>query len=100
ELQQTLKDFLGSNLDKEDEMIAWGAKRSPATYIDQINKNGAAAQGCSYPDVTTQTPAGHPLRKRLRRPSPKRGASGGVRHTRRQPMNFLNSSGSSKSLPC
>lgn len=42
ELQQTLKDFLGSNLDKEDEMIAWGKKRSPATYVDQINKNGAA----------------------------------------------------------
>ncbi|MFF1692622.1 alpha/beta fold hydrolase [Streptomyces sp. NPDC058257] len=42
ELQQTLKDFLGSNLNKEDEMIAWGRKRSPATYIDRINKNGAA----------------------------------------------------------
>ncbi|MEW1926058.1 CocE/NonD family hydrolase [Streptomyces sp. NPDC088360] len=42
ELQQTLKDFLASNLDKEDEMIAWGARRSPATYIDRINKNGAA----------------------------------------------------------
>lgn len=42
ELQQTLKDFLGSNLDKEDEMIAWGTKRSPATYLDKINKNGAA----------------------------------------------------------
>ncbi|WP_369212206.1 CocE/NonD family hydrolase [Streptomyces flavofungini] len=42
ELKQTLKDFLGSHLDKEDEMIAWGAKRSPATYLDQINDNGAA----------------------------------------------------------
>ncbi|MFJ2768976.1 alpha/beta fold hydrolase [Streptomyces sp. NPDC087300] len=42
ELRQTLKDFLGSNLDKEDEMIAWGKKRSPATYLDQINANGAA----------------------------------------------------------
>ncbi len=42
ELQQTLKDFLGSNLDKEDEMIAWGKKRSPATYLDRINDNGAA----------------------------------------------------------
>ncbi|MFF1379204.1 CocE/NonD family hydrolase [Streptomyces sp. NPDC058308] len=42
ELQQTLKDFLGSHLDKEDEMIAWGAKRSPATYLDRINENGAA----------------------------------------------------------
>ncbi|MEU6121576.1 alpha/beta fold hydrolase [Streptomyces sp. NPDC047123] len=42
ELRQTLEDFLGSNLDKEDEMIAWGAKRSPATYLDKINDNGAA----------------------------------------------------------
>ncbi|MEU2434541.1 CocE/NonD family hydrolase [Streptomyces sp. NPDC007861] len=42
ELQQVLKDFLGSNLAKEDEMIAWGRKRSPATYLDRINDNGAA----------------------------------------------------------
>ncbi|WP_137992439.1 CocE/NonD family hydrolase [Streptomyces vilmorinianum] len=42
ELQQTLKDFLGSNLDKEEEMIAWGEKRSAATYLDRINANGAA----------------------------------------------------------
>ncbi|MFI2614897.1 CocE/NonD family hydrolase [Streptomyces sp. NPDC018584] len=42
ELQQTLKDFLASNLDKEDEMIAWGAKRSPVTHLDRINENGAA----------------------------------------------------------
>ncbi|MFJ8756622.1 CocE/NonD family hydrolase [Streptomyces cyaneofuscatus] len=42
ELSQTLKDFLGSKLDKEPEMIAWGAKRSPATYLDKINTNGAA----------------------------------------------------------
>ncbi|MEU3301728.1 alpha/beta fold hydrolase [Streptomyces sp. NPDC006678] len=42
ELQQILKDFLGSNLAKEDEMIAWGKKRSPATYLDRINANGTA----------------------------------------------------------
>lgn len=42
ELRQTLKDFLSSRLDKEDEMIAWGKKRSPATYLDKINQNGAA----------------------------------------------------------
>ncbi|WP_326773433.1 alpha/beta fold hydrolase [Streptomyces sp. NBC_01445] len=42
ELQQVMKDFLGSNLAKEDDMIAWGKKRSPETYIDSINKNGAA----------------------------------------------------------
>ena len=35
ELQQILKDFLASNLAKEPEMIAWGNKRSPATYLDQ-----------------------------------------------------------------
>ncbi|MET9678469.1 CocE/NonD family hydrolase [Streptomyces sp. NPDC006482] len=42
ELQEILGDFLSSNLDKEDEMIAWGRKRSPVTYLDQINANGAA----------------------------------------------------------
>ncbi|MFI8993572.1 alpha/beta fold hydrolase [Streptomyces sp. NPDC053542] len=42
ELRTIMKDFLGSNLDKEDEMIAWGKKRSPATYLDRINANGAA----------------------------------------------------------
>ncbi|MFF9556732.1 alpha/beta fold hydrolase [Streptomyces albus] len=42
ELRQILKDFLASDLDKEDEMIAWGMKRSPATYLDRINRNGAA----------------------------------------------------------
>jgi predicted acyl esterase len=42
ELRQTLKDFLASNLDQEDEMIAWGAKRSPAFQLDRINANGTA----------------------------------------------------------
>lgn len=42
ELQRILKDFLGSNLAKEHEMLAWGAKRSPATYLDRLNENGAA----------------------------------------------------------
>ncbi|MFE7773348.1 CocE/NonD family hydrolase [Streptomyces sp. NPDC057445] len=42
ELQQFTKDFWGSNLAKEDEMIAWGKKRSPARYVDRINRNGAA----------------------------------------------------------
>ncbi|MFE7548482.1 CocE/NonD family hydrolase [Streptomyces gardneri] len=42
ELKEILGDFLSSNLDKEDEMIAWGRKRSPATYLDRINTNGAA----------------------------------------------------------
>ncbi|MET9379134.1 alpha/beta fold hydrolase [Streptomyces sp. NPDC002992] len=42
ELQQILGDFLSSNLDKEEEMIAWGKKRSAVTYLDRINANGAA----------------------------------------------------------
>ncbi|MBO8194317.1 CocE/NonD family hydrolase [Streptomyces oryzae] len=42
ELREIMKNFLSSNLDKEDEMIAWGKKRSPATYLDKINDNGAA----------------------------------------------------------
>ncbi|MGW8397716.1 alpha/beta fold hydrolase [Streptomyces lydicus] len=42
ELQTILKDFFASNLAKEPDMIAWGAKRSPATYLDRINANGAA----------------------------------------------------------
>lgn len=42
ELQGILGDFLSSNLDKEDEMIAWGRVRSPLTYLDRINANGAA----------------------------------------------------------
>ncbi|MGW7413112.1 CocE/NonD family hydrolase [Streptomyces sp. NPDC054863] len=42
ELQQILKDFLGSNLAKEQDMIEWGRKRSPDTFLNQINKNGAA----------------------------------------------------------
>ncbi|MFG3041173.1 CocE/NonD family hydrolase [Streptomyces sp. NPDC048330] len=42
ELKEILGDFLSSNLDKEDEMIAWGRTRSPAAYLDRINANGAA----------------------------------------------------------
>ncbi|MGW1891414.1 CocE/NonD family hydrolase [Streptomyces sp. NPDC002004] len=42
EVQQTFNDFFSSNMDKEQDMIAWGRKRSPATYVDEINHNGAA----------------------------------------------------------
>ncbi|MDX6363926.1 MAG: hypothetical protein QOC85_2936 [Streptomyces sp.] len=42
ELQQVFKDFFSSNLAAEPALIAWGKKRSPQTYIDQINANGAA----------------------------------------------------------
>ncbi|WP_240135298.1 alpha/beta fold hydrolase [Streptomyces sp. MUM 178J] len=42
EMKQILKDFLGSNLAREQQMIDWGWKRSPAAYLDRINDNGAA----------------------------------------------------------
>ncbi|MEV7277296.1 alpha/beta fold hydrolase [Streptomyces sp. NPDC093111] len=42
ELQQILADFLSSNLDKEDEMIAWGRERSAVTYLDALNTNRPA----------------------------------------------------------
>ncbi|MFE3650066.1 CocE/NonD family hydrolase [Streptomyces sp. NPDC059152] len=42
ELQRILKDFLSADMSKEKDMIAWGRKRSPATYVDRINANGAA----------------------------------------------------------
>lgn len=42
ELQQVLGDFLGSKLDKEDELIAWGKLRSPATYLDGLRRNKPA----------------------------------------------------------
>ncbi|MEU4104957.1 CocE/NonD family hydrolase [Streptomyces tanashiensis] len=42
ELQQILGDFLSSDLAKEEDMIAWGRKRSAVEQIDRINANGAA----------------------------------------------------------
>lgn len=42
ELRQVFDDFYASNLAKEPELVAWGKKRSPGTYVDQLNKNGAA----------------------------------------------------------
>ncbi|MFJ8076627.1 alpha/beta fold hydrolase [Streptomyces sp. NPDC096176] len=42
ELQQVMSDFLTSDLTKEQDMIAWGRKRSPGAYLDEINANGAA----------------------------------------------------------
>ncbi|MGW1541515.1 CocE/NonD family hydrolase [Streptomyces sp. NPDC002309] len=42
ELQQVLKHFFASDLDKEPELLAWGRKRSPTAHLDQINDNGAA----------------------------------------------------------
>ncbi|MGP3951804.1 CocE/NonD family hydrolase [Streptomyces sp. 7N604] len=42
EFQRLIGQFLDSDIDDEAELIAWGRKRSPATYIDRINANGAA----------------------------------------------------------
>ena len=42
ELRQIFDAFYASNLSKEQDMIDWGKKRSAATYVDQLNKNGAA----------------------------------------------------------
>ncbi|CAM5291682.1 CocE/NonD family hydrolase [Streptomyces avidinii] len=42
ELQSLLSDFLGSRLDREQQMIEWGRKRSPAEQLDRINANGTA----------------------------------------------------------
>ncbi|MFF4116442.1 CocE/NonD family hydrolase [Streptomyces sp. NPDC001714] len=42
ETSEVFKDFFASDLSKEQELIDWGKKRSAATYVDQINKNGAA----------------------------------------------------------
>lgn len=42
ELREIFDNFYSSNLSKEQEMLNWGKKRSAATYMDQINQNGAA----------------------------------------------------------
>ncbi|MFF3608773.1 CocE/NonD family hydrolase [Streptomyces sp. NPDC002463] len=42
ELQEILGDFLSSDLAKEEDMIAWGRKRSAVEQLDRINANGAA----------------------------------------------------------
>ncbi|WP_433919881.1 CocE/NonD family hydrolase [Streptomyces canus] len=42
EIRQIFDNFYASNLSKEQEMIDWGKKRSVATYVDQLNQNGAA----------------------------------------------------------
>ncbi|WP_327417407.1 CocE/NonD family hydrolase [Streptomyces sp. NBC_01233] len=42
ELQSILGDFLGSRLDREQQMIEWGRKRSAAEQVDRINANGTA----------------------------------------------------------
>ncbi|PWI14402.1 acyl esterase [Streptomyces sp. Act143] len=42
ELRDIFDHFYASDLSREQDMIDWGKKRSAATYVDQLNKNGAA----------------------------------------------------------
>lgn len=42
EVRQIFDDFYASHLTREQDMVRWGEKRSAATYVDQLNKNGAA----------------------------------------------------------
>ncbi|WP_225827521.1 CocE/NonD family hydrolase [Streptomyces naphthomycinicus] len=42
ELRRIFDNLYSSNLDREQEMIDWGRKRSAMTYVDQLNSNGAA----------------------------------------------------------
>ncbi|WP_055493722.1 alpha/beta fold hydrolase [Streptomyces sp. TP-A0356] len=42
ETRQVFNDFYAGNLAKEQDLIAWGKKRSAETYLGQINRNGAA----------------------------------------------------------
>ncbi|MGI5403798.1 CocE/NonD family hydrolase [Streptomyces sp. CA-135486] len=42
EFQRITADFFSSDVSKEPGLIAWGKKRSPLTYLDRINANGAA----------------------------------------------------------
>jgi predicted acyl esterase len=42
EVRQVFDDFYSSDLSKEPALVAWGKKRSAATYVDRINSNGTA----------------------------------------------------------
>ncbi|MFF8194831.1 alpha/beta fold hydrolase [Streptomyces bobili] len=42
ETRRAFDDFYSADLSKEQDLIAWGKKRSPGTYLDQLNDNGAA----------------------------------------------------------
>ncbi|GGW09443.1 hypothetical protein GCM10018980_22170 [Streptomyces capoamus] len=42
ELRTIFDNLYASDLTTEQQMIDWGRKRSPATYVDQLNSNGAA----------------------------------------------------------
>lgn len=40
--KQMFKDYFSGDVSKESSLIEWGKLRSPATYLDQLNDNGAA----------------------------------------------------------
>ncbi|MGX1541665.1 CocE/NonD family hydrolase [Streptomyces adustus] len=42
EARQVFDDFYSSNLAHEQDLLAWGRQRSPATYLDRLNANGPA----------------------------------------------------------
>ncbi|MGW3210548.1 CocE/NonD family hydrolase [Streptomyces sp. NPDC001135] len=42
ELKEIFHNLYSSNLSAEQQMIDWGRKRSAATYVDQLNRNGTA----------------------------------------------------------
>ncbi|WP_333737135.1 alpha/beta fold hydrolase [Streptomyces sp. IBSBF 2806] len=42
ESREVFSAFYSGDLTKEKDLVAWGKKRSPATYADQLNRNGAA----------------------------------------------------------
>ncbi|KUO12950.1 alpha/beta fold hydrolase [Streptomyces sp. DSM 15324] len=42
ESRKIFSAFYDSDLSKEEEIVAWGEKRSPASYLDRLDKNGTA----------------------------------------------------------
>ncbi|MFI1047957.1 CocE/NonD family hydrolase [Streptomyces griseoruber] len=42
ESREIFSAFYDSDLTKEQEIVAWGKKRSPASYLDRLDKNGTA----------------------------------------------------------
>ncbi|MDF3298654.1 CocE/NonD family hydrolase [Streptomyces tropicalis] len=42
EVRRVFDDFYAGDLAKEPQLIAWGRKRSAATYVDRLNRNGTA----------------------------------------------------------
>lgn len=42
ESREVFSAFYSGDLSKEKDLVAWGKKRSPVTYADQLNRNGTA----------------------------------------------------------